>query len=268
MSKTKYICAYDLETSGRIEDGGQPIELAALLLDIKTWKQVSEYHTFMYLEPGETMSPEAETVHGYSAEMIRDNGISRSNARVEFLRWLENNGILAPWQEDMVKTHRGQIMGMGHNIVFDTYFMRELLGLPMYEIFTYNPYDTLPVARLVNDVMIQSFGFGAHPFKNPETGYPSVKLEHIAASMGRDVSKAHGAMWDIRTTVEIYKGILHQLGDDLKKAQNIQSITGGTHPGYIEGVFCPSCCGKMEEQKCIVCGKEWTINERTKNADK
>lgn len=277
MAKTKYIVAFDFESSDLLKNGGKPVEIAAMLLDIKTRQYVDRFHRFMHLEPGEEMAKEAQETHGYTPEWLLQNGESRELARVGFLRWLDSHGVTAPWTQEMIETHRGQVMALGHNSArFDCEMMDQWLGPIVSQVFTYSPLDTLPLARFVNDACISAFGYGSHPFKNPENGHPSVRLSHIAASMGKDPSGAHGAAWDIARTVELYEDLVRNYKEDLVAAAAYRELIakkpGTAAPQELpEGVYhCPSCGARTEAMgvagpgeyiRCFICGKDYHLQE-------
>ena len=282
MAKCKYFLAIDFETSDILKQGGQPVEFAAILLDLRSKEKLDTFHIFMKLEPGEIMAPGAQETHGITVEYLQENGVDRKTGFSYLWHWLKGHGITFPptWDKETLDEHRGQLLPLGQNVgAFDVPMLERWAAfagfdIPMINALTYNPRDTLNIAQFINDVFIEAFGYGAHPFKNPENGFPSVKLEHQALALGWDISGAHGAAWDIDTTVNLYLAHIKTMAADMKRAkgpgevaEKVEKVNAMEH----EGTGCPNCGARLTPRglvgngarlfDCFLCTKKWEILE-------
>ena len=199
--KTPYpILCIDFETSDLPLNEGRPIEFAAGLVDPITLEPV-ENNAFFYclikLEPGEEMNPKALEVHGITVEKLEAEGITRAEACVKFLQWLQSHGF-------NLTTER-QLQLLGQNIFFDLQFLIMLIGAHYFQLFHYKYLDTMGLADLMNRAHAWGIGFDAMPFRHPETNHPSVSLESQAYFFGLDTEGAHSAIVDIINTIKLFK---------------------------------------------------------------
>ncbi len=223
MARLKFVLAFDFETSNLPENGGQPIEIAALLLDPKSLLEVDFFHRFMRLEEGEEIDQVAFEKHGKTREWLQDNGESRESVTWDFIRWLMRHGVRVPTTGEEIQDLGRQLQPLGQNIAFDLQFMVPLLrrhmGEHAHRVFTHHVLDTMPLAAFINQAMIRAFGFQHAPFKDFETGYPSASLEAQVRAIGGDVETLHGALADIRFTAQAYRHHLQSLADDFTAAR-------------------------------------------------
>lgn len=224
LSTRRPIIAFDFETSSLLEDGGQPVEAAFILADPVTLEPVGQpFHAFMYLEPGETMAPEALETHGYSPDWLRAVGCSRAQALEGFAAWLEPHGLHLPRTADSPKDWRRAVLPLGQNIVrFDLPVFERWAGPDAVQLFHYRALDTMNAAQLISDALMFAFGYNANPFWDEETGLPSASLVAQARYFGLDVSHAHGALWDAQTALFLYRQHLHGLARDFKFSNSYQ----------------------------------------------
>lgn len=216
----KPILSIDFETSDLPDNGGQAIEFAAGLVDPGTMEFIKTnpiYHTFIKLKPGVVMSPEAFKCHGITTEYLEEHGIEKKDAAIGFLKFLELHGFNL--------TDPKQMQLLGQNIGgFDVPVLKNLIGLEYFKIFHYKYIDTQPWADLINRAHEYALGFEAIPFKHPESGAPSVSQETQAHCFGLDTSGAHGALFDIKTNVAIFKLHIVSLGADLVNSRAYHRI--------------------------------------------
>jgi|TARA_Y100000310_G_C20700829_1_gene829726 DNA polymerase III epsilon subunit-like protein len=269
--KTRLFFGYDFETSNLLRHGGKPIEVAAVLVDIKTGEEIAHFQQYMYLEPGEKMGEEALETHGKTKAWLKKNGVSRKKAFGRIWHWLKKNGVSITTKPE----HAGQLIQVGQNIaLFDSIFLKEWAKEAGYEkpfmnVFTRRYYDTMYVAQFINDVYIKAYGYGAHLFKVPETGHPSPSLEHQAIVLGEDVTKAHGALWDARTAMKCHLQHIATHADILTRADtNWTENKNIADPAATEGVYCPHCAAWMssdtsfhQKYSCIMCANTFYIQE-------
>lgn len=208
----RYYLVIDFETSDLLENGGQPVEIGAVLLDKSGLELLAEFQALVTFDPlAYNWSDEAERIHGISRDLLASNGKPASVVWGNFLEWL---GTWVNLQED------GEVLLCGQNILFDLRFLQVLSGtsdrdglLPPWACRTVR--DTMQWAGFVNQATIDAVGFRAAPFKSPETGYPSVALENIAGGLGIQVVGSHSALEDARTTAKVMRSLLESLGEDL-----------------------------------------------------
>jgi len=283
VAKCKYFLAIDFETTTFLKEGGQPIEFAAILMDLRTKEKLDTFHIFLKLEPGEEISEGAFETHGRDKKFLEENGVDRKTGFAKLWHWLKGHGVtFAPNKhKETLASYRGQLLPLGQNVgAFDVPIMERWAAFAGFDTifmnsFTYNPRDTLNIAQFINDVFIEAFGYGAHPFKNPENGFPSVKLEHQALAVGWDGSGSHGAAWDIDTTVNLYLAHIKTMAADMKKTREKGTVSDKVDPLIPDGVLCPYCGTKMEDEAlvapgvhlygCMMCGKKWEIVEVQKS---
>lgn len=203
MSNLKYILVQDFETSGLPEEGGKPIECAAILTDLKL-NYIDSCHFFMYLEEGETMAEEALNLHGRTPEWLKNIGVSRKQGSEFFLNWLLSHGVLTS-NKNMRGDARGQLMPMGQNVQFDLQFMEMLIDTERMKVFTHRVKDTMSIANFINDLMIDTFGFETAPFVDEIHGYPSGSLIAQMQYYDMDTDGAHGALSDTWGALNVYK---------------------------------------------------------------
>lgn len=212
----KFYLVIDFETSGLIQDGAQPVELGAVLLDRKDLSVVSEFQAFMLHDPERfTWSPEAEEVHGLTRETLAQVGTSLEDAFTAFLDWLAGFVDLEA---------RGEVMLCGQNLLFDLRFLQILAGVgPLEDLLPpwacYTTRDTLQWAALLNQAHIDAFGFRAAPFRDPETGNPSLALENLARALDLPFPDAHSALEDARMAGKVLKLLLENLAGDLSNSR-------------------------------------------------
>lgn len=211
----KFYLVLDFETSGLIQDGAQPVELGAVLLDRKDLSTVSEFQAFVRHDPERfTWSQEAEEVHGLTREALAGAG-TMEEAFTDFLDWLAGFVDLEA---------RGEVMLCGQNLLFDLRFLQIMAGVgPLEDLLPpwacYTTRDTLQWAALLNQAHIDAFGFKAAPFRDPETGNPSLALENIARALDLPFQGAHSALEDARMAGQVLRLLLVNLAGDLSNSR-------------------------------------------------
>jgi len=212
----KFYLVLDFETSGLLHEGAQPVELGAVLLDKKSLATLSEFQAYIRHDAERfTWSDEAEATHELSRETLEEHGVPMSDAWSAFVDWIGSWVNLEA---------RGEVMFCGHNLAFDLRFLQLMAGvdpleepLPPWACVTTR--DTMQWAALVNQATIDGVGFHAAPFKDDETGFPSVSLENVAKSLGLPTEGAHSALFDARMTAQVMAVILSNLAGDLENSR-------------------------------------------------
>ena len=193
----KYILAMDCETSGLIS-GKDSINPA---FDYRTGRRfqslswgmvVVDFDTF---EPVETLeanikfdaskfewNTRAEAVHGLSQEFLAKNGIDEDEFAAQFAELvIKYWGISTP------------VICLGHNVYFDTFFLRDLLDRHEVPIrFSNRIIDTNTLAMTLDgitgsDAMFKRFGFEDR--KTP-SAIEDILMTLIAAKGYRDEFRA------------------------------------------------------------------------------
>lgn len=227
----KFYLVLDFETSDLLQNGGQPVELGAVLLDKKSMETLAEFHALIQFDASRFhWGEEAEEVHGITRETLAAEGLPMAEAWSAFVEWL------GEWID---LEAAGEVMFCGQNILFDLRFLQVLAGVEFHEELL-PPWacrtvrDTMQWAGLINQATIDGVGFRAAPFKDPETGYPSVALENLAHSLGIDSAGAHSALEDARTTARVMAAILGALAGDLaasrKWEKHVERIASRKNP--------------------------------------
>ena len=212
----KFYLVLDFETSGLPHEGAQPVELGAVLLDKKGLSTLSEFQVYIRHDAERfTWSDEAEATHGLTRETLEEHGVPLADAWAAFVDWIGS------WVDLQA---RGEVMFCGHNLLFDLRFLQVLAevdptedALPPWACVSIR--DTMQWAALVNQATIDAVGFHAAPFKDEETGFPSVALENVARALGIPIEGAHSALFDARATARVMSELLEHLAGDLENSR-------------------------------------------------
>ena len=85
----KYFLVIDFETSGLPQEGAQPVEMGAVILDKKDLSPLDEFQIFIQHDPERfTWSQVAEDLHGITREALQESGLPLADAWGAFLDWL------------------------------------------------------------------------------------------------------------------------------------------------------------------------------------
>jgi DNA polymerase III epsilon subunit-like protein len=212
----KYFLAIDFETSGLPHEGAQPVEIGAVLLHQSDLSPLDEFQSYIQHDQKRfTWSAIAENIHGLSREFLRESGLPLADVWGAFLVWLSR------WID--LRAH-GEIMLVGHNVPFDLRFLAILADCPpgvdiMPSWACYTARDTLQWASLIAQAQIEAHGFEAAPFRDPETGRPSLSLDAIASSLDIDRPEAHSALADARVTAQVMQKLVSHLVEDLRNSR-------------------------------------------------
>jgi len=173
MSKVIY---YDIETTGFSRTWCFIIEIAAILYDTETGKEIEVFNEF--IKPEGRIPDKIVEITGINDFMVKD-ARSEEQVLMDFLEWVELSGAEAV---------------SGHNIAaFDNDFISKRAaryGLPMFNIK--DVIDTLKIARS-KKIPVRA---------KTKTGRPSYKLEALAEHYGI-VYDAHRAINDVRANIKV-----------------------------------------------------------------
>lgn len=212
----RYYLVLDFESSDLPTNGGQPVELGAVLLDKRSLETLSEFQVYIRHDATRfSWSPEAEETHGLSREVLEEHGAPLADAWSAFVDWVGS------WVN---LDATGEAMVCGHNVLFDLRLLQILAGvepseglLPPWACVSVR--DTMQWAALVNQATIDAAGFHSAPFKDEETGHPSVSLENVARSLGIPTDGAHSALVDARITARVMVELLEHLAGDIDNSR-------------------------------------------------
>lgn len=184
MSKEMHI---DIETTGFSREWDYIIELAAVIFDSETDKEIARFHE--YIKPGKSISAKITELTGITNEKVSG---CRSEFEVisDFIEW---TSIQKPDIE------------IGHNVKsFDHDFIAkksEKYRLPMYGI---EIVDTLKIARQMS--------------KDGKISVPNHKQPTIAQFFNLDY-EAHSAIEDVLANRKIYKKMTVETGVKTKRKE-------------------------------------------------
>jgi DNA polymerase III epsilon subunit-like protein len=212
----KYFLVIDFETSDLPQNNGQPIELGAVLLDKADLSTLAEFQIYVQFDAERfSWSPDAEATHGIKRETLEENGLSLSDAWGAFLDWLGG------WID---LEEAGEVMLCGHTVHFDLRFLQILADCPpeadlMPPWACHTVRDSLQWASLIAQATVEAHGLGAYPFRDPESGRPSLSLTAVADSLGIPTPGAHSALEDARVTAKVMRAMLDHLVEDLRNSR-------------------------------------------------
>ncbi|HEY7534622.1 MAG TPA: exonuclease domain-containing protein [Thermodesulfobacteriota bacterium] len=173
----------DFETTGLDPYWGDRVcEIA--IHRTRNWKVLDKLETL--INPGRSIPPQAQSVHGISNDMVKNAPFFREVAR------------------DVINSLKGNVI-VAHNASFDLGFLRaELTNIklppPETEVI-----DTLSIAR-------NHFNF------------PSNGLGKIARQLGISVTGEHRAFGDVRITMEVFEYFLLDLERRGVRTQRLKDV--------------------------------------------
>lgn len=170
------ILFFDIETTGFNRTYDSIIEIAGIVYDQSTNKQVAKFHE--YIKPKKPIPPHITEITGITNAQV-------ANCRSE-------KEVLLDFIEFIYKEQPNKYLG--HNIdAFDYLWMRDKSLSHGSDFPVKETIDTLKLAR---KLQVATSMFTA-------TGRPSYRQESIAAAMGIKYD-AHSAIADVEALIEIY----------------------------------------------------------------
>lgn len=238
--KNRELLIVDFETSGFIGEGGQGIEIGAILVDPDTLEprrydngDPAEFSCLIQFETSRyTWSKKAERIHGYTQEYLQEYGYQQSWTASLFFNFLNTWGYKTPTNTQgmwytLSRKECAQLTFVGHNFLnFDQAFLDQLIGKEGMRLGHFKPWDTMHIAEWVNRVHSQAFGYEGVLYRDPDTQKPSVSLEAIAAKYGVPYIGAHSAIEDCRILQKCLKAIMQQETEILKRAAYNKTTKG------------------------------------------
>lgn len=165
----KFLCAYDVETTGLSKQHDFIIQLSCIKLLKETMEEVGRRD--WYIKPAHTytIDPKASEVHGLTKEFIEANGVTIKEIADDFLSFIEECDFLS---------YNGN--------TFDIQFL--------YKDFSMFGYDLKLEDRKFYDAYAMECKF------RPRT------LSYIYSDYtGRFLEGAHNAIKDVEATIEVFK---------------------------------------------------------------
>lgn len=186
------MCVVDVETTGERPGFHDLIQICVLPVDYKLdpWKEFVPFYTNLQLKRPENISEEASMKSRVKASEAQLNGLDPYRGADLFEEWFEKLK-LAPGK---------RIVPLAHNWPFDRGFIIDWLGEENFRQFFDGRYrDTMVSAAFCND----RADFMIEPYP-----YPKINLEYLATVMKIPHERAHDALGDCITTLEVYKQMI------------------------------------------------------------
>lgn len=167
----------DIETTGFSREWDSIIEIAGIIVDSETMKEIATFHK--YCKPRKPIPIQITEITGITDEMVKDAD-SESDVLEQFINFI------AEQKPDRL---------VGHNIkAFDYDFYNKRAKYYFMDFPNIPLIDTLKIAR---DRKVPTAG-------KTKTGAPSYRQEFIAEAYGITYA-AHSAIEDIKALIKIYK---------------------------------------------------------------
>lgn len=183
------LCAVDVETTGERPGFHDLIQICVLPADYKLepWKDYVPFYTSLQLKRPENASEEARIKTRLKWSEAQLNGLEPYRAADLFEEWFMKLG-LAPGK---------RIVPLAHNWPFDRGFIIDWLGEENFRQFFDGRYrDTMVTAAFCND----RADFCIEPYP-----YAKINLEYLAGTLKISHERAHDALGDCITTLEVYR---------------------------------------------------------------
>lgn len=194
------MCAIDVETTGRIPNYHEIVEICILPLDVNLAprKDVRPFNIFLVPDHPERIDRAATKCHGKHLAHIVNHGFDRISAVDMLETWIDKLGL--SFTKSASKSQRCKIIPLAHNYVFDIAFVKQWLGDEQYNDWFFGHFrDTMQIALYLND----------HAAQHAETvPFSKVGLGWLANQFNIEHSMLHEALTDCRVTAEVYKKML------------------------------------------------------------
>ena len=220
---------YDYETTGKRRFGDRIVQFGALRTD-KNLESIGD-KIVLHCKPQIDCLPQpgASMTHGISLRSAIDHGLTEHELATEIDKLFAPKGTCAV-----------AFSGMRFDHVFTRALMYRNLRPPYaWEAFNDNTkWDPIDLFRAAHALSPQGIEF---PDEDPIKG-PVFKLEHLAAANDRQVGKAHDALADVYTMLELAKlvrGQKRKLYDyflSLRKKEEVRKKVDDTFI-YVSGRF-------------------------------
>lgn len=207
----KYCCVLDFETTGLDpHEGAEPIELAAIMLELETLTEVSRFPArLIRIEHPELASQAALDVNKKTLKQLEEHGEDPKVVFAEFIIWASK--YLDPTENTLPNYKRTRIILAGHNVKFDINFLKHSLkkytkqvnqnSLSLYDyIFDYHDICTFSIGYSLKVLLEKSMSKGS---LTNFTEYYNIPHD------------PHQAMSDVEATVEVLRKLFSEI-----------------HPGY------------------------------------
>ena len=191
------VCVIDTETSGLDSYWHEILQIALVPLDsnFEPRKDILPFYIEMKPENPERIDPEAMAVNKMKLCTIMERGFDQEKAKDLLLTWKDK--LELPYTKG--GQHQKRIIPLGQNYAFDQAFIKQWLGVDMYnECFDGRYMDTMVAATYLNDRAAM------HSERVP---FPKLNLKAMAARLKIEHGRAHDALQDCVTTAKVYKAL-------------------------------------------------------------
>lgn len=182
------IAFIDIETTGLDPEEHEIIELAAVLVELPTWREAGTFDCRVRPEHLENASSEALRVNGYT-EQAWAGALEQGEAICRFARFIDGMAVV------------------GHNIGFDMQFIDMAIGRHIA------PSERPRIGHRL-DTMSMGWVLRVGDMKPDDTRYPSVSLDAMARLFAIDRPSPHRALDDARAAAQVAKGMATLLLDE------------------------------------------------------
>lgn len=186
--------AIDVETTGLDPNVHEIFEIAAIVVtsNLQPDKQIMPFHIKIKPERLDCIEKGAIKINKESMRDAIDNGFDSVTASDLLCEWYERIDI--PLTKYGTKK---KMIPLGQNYCFDRSFLIRWLGASLYDdLFDGRYRDTMTTALFLND------NAGANAEKVP---FSKVNLGWLAKTLSIENPKAHTALFDCLTTIEVYR---------------------------------------------------------------
>lgn len=193
------VCAIDCETTGLDSAWHEIWQIAIIPLDSTLMPRTDVLPLNMLIKPTyiERIDAEARKVGGSRLVEACVSGFDPEVAHDLLVEWI--NKLKLPYTKWGTPK---RIIPLGHNYSFDKAFIEQWLGVDEYDrFFHYHYRDTMVAATYLNDKA---------SFHGEQIPFMKVKLQWLATTLNIAVDRAHDALSDCHTTVQVYKRLIQK----------------------------------------------------------
>ena len=187
------LCAIDVETTGLVAGYHEITQVCFLPLDatLEVRQDIIPFDLLLHIEHEDRIDPDAMKLTRTKFYEHQQKAIDKYQAADLLVEWVERFNL----------PFRKRIMPLAHNWKFDAAFILEWLGPTSFEQFIDGrSRDTMCCALYANDIAAM---------RHEQVPFPKVNLPYVASQLKIPHDRAHEALADCVTTVEVYKKMMN-----------------------------------------------------------
>lgn len=188
------LCAIDIETTGTIPWFHEIIQIAILPLDsnLEPRKDIFPFDIKIAPNHPKRVDREAIKVNKINFAKLMKDGFDSDKSIDLLLEWVKK--LKLPCTKYGTPK---RIIPLGHNFLFDSYFIKYWLQPTQYnEIFDGRYNDTMIIANFLNNKA------AVHAEKVP---FPKVNLRYMCSKLNISYERGHDALQDCIMTAKVFK---------------------------------------------------------------